>query len=276
MSSEMKEILLTVDVEDNFTREELARPSDWDRYETQVVENTDRVISLLRKLGGDATFFVLGKVAQRHPVIVKKIVDAGYEIASHGYAHELTDRLTPGEFREDVRLSLEVIQSISGNPVCGYRARSFSITRRTPWALTILDDLGLVYDSSTTDAEYETMYGAASASAVSFPHRKLREFPISTARVLNKTAALSGGIVFRLMPYYLYRALLKKSFLFTGPPIIYCHVWEFNKDQPQRQVGFLQKLAQGSWTYSTESKIKKLAKSFTFTSIQKYLTAQER
>lgn len=276
MLSEKKRIILTVDVEDNFTKEELVNPSDWDRYEGQVAANTDRVISLLRSLGGDATFFVLGKVAQRHPSIVKEIADAGYEVASHGYAHELTDRLTPKAFREDVRLSLEILQSISGKPVCGYRARSFSITRQTLWARPILDELGLAYDSSTTDVEHEAMSGAVSASDPAFPHRKLREFPIATVPILNKTAALSGGMVFRLMPYYLYRTLLKKSVLFTGPPIIYCHVWEFNKDQPQRQVGFLQKLAQGSWTYTTESKIKKLAKSFTFMSIQKYLAAQER
>ena len=88
-----------MDVEDNFTRDELVHPDDWDIYEKQVIANTRRVISLLQELAGDATFFVLGKVAERHPAVVRDIADAGYEVASHGYAHELTDKFSPEEFK---------------------------------------------------------------------------------------------------------------------------------------------------------------------------------
>lgn len=269
--SEKAKIILTVDVEDNFTREELVDPSDWNIYEKQVILNTRRVIALLKELNGDATFFVLGKVAERHPVIVKDIADAGYEVASHGYAHELMDRLSPEEFSNDVRRSLDILQRITQKEVCGFRARSFSITRSTIWAFTALEQMGITYDSSMTDVELSATTGRSPEAPREILHHKIIELPINTCSVLGKSVALSGGIAFRLMPYVFYKTLLKDFETSTHLPNIYFHVWEFNKDQPKRRVSLLQALAQGAWTYTTEAKIKKLAECYTFISVQKYL-----
>jgi polysaccharide deacetylase family protein (PEP-CTERM system associated) len=269
--SEKAQIILTVDVEDNFTREELVHPADWDIYEKQVIVNTRRVISLLQKLGGDATFFILGKVAERHPVVVRDIAVAGYDIASHGYAHEITNRLSPAEFRNDVRRSLDILQNITEKPIRGYRTRSFSITRNTLWALPVLQELGIAYDSSMTDVELSVMTSRPLEAPRAILNYKIIELPINTHPILGKNIPLSGGIAFRLTPYSLYKTLLKDSASFTHHPVIYCHVWEFNKDQPKRRVGALQALAQGAWTYTTEAKIRKLSESYTFTSAQRYL-----
>lgn len=269
--SEKTKIILTVDVEDNFTCEELVHPSDWSIYEKQVVINTRRVISLLQELKGDATFFILGKVAERHPVVVRDIATAGYEVASHGYDHQLTNRLSPEEFRKDVHRSLDILQGITKKLICGYRARSFSITRNTLWALPILEELGIIYDSSMTDVELSAITGRPPEAPREIPKHKCVELPINTHEILGKEVPLSGGIAFRLMPYYLYTAFLKKSASFRHHPVIYCHAWEFNKDQPKRRVNLLQRLAQGSWTYTTEAKIRRLSKSYTFISIQDYL-----
>jgi polysaccharide deacetylase family protein (PEP-CTERM system associated) len=258
-------------VEDNFTREELVHPDDWDNYEKQVIVNTRRVISLLRELNGDATFFILGKVAERHPAVVRDIADAGYEVASHGYAHELTDKFSPEEFSTDVRRSLDILKRITQKEIRGFRARSFSITRNTLWALSALEQLGIAYDSSMTDVELSAITGRSPEPPREILHHKIVELPINCRPFLGKNVALSGGIAFRLMPYVLYKEFIKYFKRSSRLPVIYCHVWEFNKDQPKRRVSLLQKLAQGSWTYTTEAKIRKLSECHTFTSMQRYL-----
>jgi polysaccharide deacetylase family protein (PEP-CTERM system associated) len=269
--SEKLKIILTVDVEDNFTREELVHPADWDIYEKQVIVNTRRVISLLGELKGDATFFVLGKVAERHPAVVRDITDAGYEVASHGYAHELTDKFSPEEFSTDLRRSVDILQRIAQREILGFRARSFSVTRNTLWALTSLEQIGIAYDSSMTDVELSAITGRSPETPREILDHKIIELPINSRPILGKNIALSGGIAFRLMPYVFYRAFIKHFESSSRQPVIYCHVWEFNKDQPKRRVSPLQKLAQGTWTYTTEAKIRKLSESYTFTSVQKYL-----
>jgi polysaccharide deacetylase family protein (PEP-CTERM system associated) len=269
--SEKAKIILTVDVEDNFTREELVHPADWDHYEKQVIVNTRRVISLLRELNGDATFFVLGKVAERHPAVVRDIADAGYEVASHGYAHELTGKFSPEEFSTDLRRSLDILQGITQKPIRGFRARSFSITRNTLWALSALEQLGIAYDSSMTDVELSAITGRSQEAPREILHHKIIELPINTRLILGKNVALSGGLAFRLMPHVFYKAFIKYFETSSRQPVIYCHAWEFNKDQPKRRVSPLQKLAQSSWTYATEEKIRKLSESYSFTSVQRYL-----
>ncbi|MGA3282573.1 MAG: polysaccharide deacetylase family protein, partial [Smithella sp.] len=245
--------------------EELANPGDWEIYEGQVVQNTDHVIKTLNDLNADATFFVLGKVAQRHPEIVSHIQKAGYEVASHGFAHELVDSMTEQAFEDDLRKSLDVLQSITGDKVKGFRARSFSISMQTLWALDILAKYHLDYDSSIVDIEVERI------GPKKILHYSFVEFPISTTRILGFQQLISGGIAFRLIPFAIYLKMLKCSSSFMNNRVLYCHVWEFNKDQPKRKISLLQSIAQAPWTYTTESKIRKLALNYKFISIRKYL-----
>jgi|WetSurMetagenome_2_1015567.scaffolds.fasta_scaffold245466_2 peptidoglycan-N-acetylglucosamine deacetylase len=261
MSFENADIILTVDVEDNFTLEELVRPSDWETYKKQAIENTRRVIALLKKFNAGATFFVLGKLAERHPVIVKEIVDAGYELASHGYAHKPVSEMTRDEFESDVRNSIEILEGIAHTKVTGFRARSFSITLKNLWAFEVLKDLGLSYDSSCYDFEFEKIVGQEENAC-----QGIKEFPVMTRRFLGRRITMAGGVMFRLLPV----PILQQAF---NPPweiesiMIYCHIWEFNRDQPARRIGVLQKIAQSSLTYTTESKLIYLARKYRFISI---------
>jgi polysaccharide deacetylase family protein (PEP-CTERM system associated) len=256
-----KTAILTVDVEDNFTREELVRPDDWGKYEEQVVENTSLVIASLKELGVGATFFILGRVAERRPEVVSAIQEAGYEVASHGYAHEIVWKMTKGAFEEDVMKALNGLKPIVQKKVQGFRARSFSITKKTPWALNILKMHGFSYDASMKDFE-----------ATDAAHDgEILEFPISTTNVLSRNVSLSGGIALRLLPFSLYVKLLRRSPSFQQLPLIYFHVWEYNKDQPKRKVGFLQSLSQSPRTYTTPQRIKWLSRYYSFVSIETYL-----
>jgi polysaccharide deacetylase family protein (PEP-CTERM system associated) len=268
MSSETNNtVILTIDVEDNFTKEELAYEDDWQEYEGQVVANTQRVLDVLRDIDASATFFILGKVAERHPEVVSAIHGAGHEVASHGYAHELVNEMTPEEFEADVRRSIVVLEGIANTKVAGFRARSFSITLETAWAFGILQRLGLTYDSSCYDSEFEKIAALESQAA-----QGMKEFPVATKRVLGRRITLSGGIVFRLLP----NSMLRRDFASPGTnetPMIYCHVWEFNKDQPKRKIGMLQKIAQSPLMYTTESKLRALASKYNLVSVQQYMAS---
>ena len=203
-------------------------------------------------------------MAERHPEIVKAIHQAGHEVASHGYAHELVSEMTPEEFEADVQRSVAILEGIVDTRVAGFRARSFSINSETSWAFGLLDKLGLMYDSSCYDSEFEQIV-AEKRNAVRF----VSEFPVATKQVLGRRVTMMGGIVFRLLPNSILRKILTNG---TGEiPMIYCHVWEFNKDQPKRKIGVLQRIAQSPVAYTTESRLRYLAKSHKFISMQQHV-----
>ena len=262
-------IILSFDVEDNFTRDELAAPEDWKRYELQVVENTGRVIRLLHRLNADATFFVVGKTAERHPELVKIIVEGGFEVACHGYAHEPVDQMTEKEFEEDLQKSVSILERITSTKIRGYRARSFSINRNTLWAFEVLRRNGLAYDSSLTESEFKHLSGNEPGF-----HKLLNslvEIPVCNKRFMGRDWNISGGVVLRLFFFPLYRFLLENCCDENRCKIIYAHVWEFNRDQPKRKVGWLQKIGQSSHTYSTPSKIEKFSTTNEFISMEAFL-----
>lgn len=270
MSSKPR-LMVTFDIEDNFTRDELRNDADWAKYEGQVLPNTEKIVALLQEWQADATFFVLGKVADRRPEVVRCIARAGFEIASHGYAHELVHRQTEASFEDDLRRSLGALENVTGKKVVGYRARSFSITRATPWALDVLARNGIEFDSSLTDIEFRALTGQTSTTPRPLPQHPFVEVPISTAQIGGRNLTLSGGSVLRLAPYPLYACALANSASFQDCPMVYSHAWEFNRDQPQRKVGLLQSMAQASWTYTTQQKLERLARDYELTSMRRYL-----
>ena len=145
---------LSFDVEEHFQVSAFwseARRQQWDRYESRVENNTRKLVELLAQHGTKATFFVLGWVAERYPGLVKLLVGQGHEIASHGYGHELVTTQSPEQFRHDVRKAKYILEDLTGSPVLGYRAPSFSITAESQWALSILVEEGYRYDSSMYD-----------------------------------------------------------------------------------------------------------------------------
>jgi len=259
--------ILTFDIEDNFTKDELASTSDWDLYERQVVDNTNIILELLFKHHVTATFFVLGKVAARHPEVVENIFKAGHEIASHGFIHERVDLLGKKGFLDDIVRSKEVIEAITGATLKGFRAMAFSIDADTSWALDIIRDQGFNYDSSilsTTFSEHASQFRDLFAGT-------LHEIAPTALKLSRINLTLGGGVFFRLGPFCVIRYLIHHINKNGHPFIIYSHAWEFNKDQPKRKVSFTQSIAQSPLTYTTHHRLERLLKEFSFTSIANYM-----
>ncbi len=228
---------MTVDVEDYFQVQAFAGVIDrasWDAIPCRVEANMDRILQQFDQAGVAATFFTLGWVADRYPGIVRRIVAAGHELASHGYGHARADGQTPDEFREDVRRARGVLQDLGGVPVVGYRAPTFSIGPRNPWAFGVLAEEGHAYSSSVFPVRHD-LYGAPDAPR--FPHRPaagpLLEIPMTTVRLGGRNLPCAGGGYFRLTPYPLFRALLRRfNRVDAAPGVFYFHPWEIDPGQP--------------------------------------------
>lgn len=228
---------MTVDVEDYFQVQAFAGvidPATWDAIPCRVEANMDRILELFARTGIAATFFTLGWIADRYPGIVRRIVDAGHELASHGYGHARADGQTPDQFRDDVRRARRVLQDLGGVPVVGYRAPTFSIGRRNPWAFDVLADEGYTYSSSVYPVRHD-LYGTPDAPR--FPYRPaagpLIEIPMTTLRMGGRNLPCAGGGYFRLMPYAMFRAMLRRfNRVDAAPGVFYFHPWEIDPGQP--------------------------------------------
>ncbi len=234
---------LTIDVEDYFQVAALAEAvdrDDWSSMEYRVEANTDRLLALFDEHQTKATFFTLGWVAERSPALIRRIRDAGHEIASHGYSHQLIYTQTPEVFREETRKSKTVLEDITGNAVTGYRAASYSITSKSRWALDILCEEGFTWDSSIFPVHHDR-YGMPGT-----PHEPyllqtpnggtLTEFPLSTCPIGQYRLPIAGGGYFRLFPYGLSRWGLGKINKAGQPFIFYLHPWEIDTEQPRLKV----------------------------------------
>jgi polysaccharide deacetylase family protein (PEP-CTERM system associated) len=228
---------LTVDVEDYFQVSALApviARDTWDARECRVERNVGRLLELFDAHGAQATFFTLGWIAERYPALVRRIVDAGHELASHGYGHERASEQTPEAFARDVRRSKALLEDVGGRPIRGYRAPSFSIGHANPWAFDVLLDAGYRYSSSVYPVRHDH-YGMPDAPRFPYAARPgLLEIPVTTARVWGRNVPAGGGGYFRLAPYGLSRwALRRVNTLDERPAIFYFHPWEIDPGQPR-------------------------------------------
>jgi polysaccharide deacetylase family protein (PEP-CTERM system associated) len=195
----------------------------------------DRMLHLMADLEVSATCFVLGWIAERLPGLVRRIADAGHEIASHGYRHELVYDLSPAEFRTDVQQSKYLLEDIVERDVLGYRAPSFSVTN---WAFPILEELGFRYDSSffpTTIAHdrYGRLEGANAAGDLANNGGHLAEVSLPCLTLGRQALPWAGGGYFRLIPYPLFRLGVKKILGSGKPYVFYIHPWEIDAGQPR-------------------------------------------
>lgn len=319
--------ILTIDLEDYYqvsAFEGVVKREDWDKYESRVERNTCRVLDILSDqesllpsrpspftpdgadlpplgsnprppAGPRATFFVLGWVAERFPRLIREVHQQGYEIASHGYDHRAVYDMSPVEFREDVRKSKKILEDICGFEIIGYRAPSYSITKKSLWALEILAEEGYRYDSSIFPI-YHDRYGIPDAPrfpfAVCFNGKgcvnfsdvlspgasslrprfsdALLEFPISTVGFFGQNIPVSGGGYFRLLPYSFVRLGLKRINEVEGRPFtFYLHPWEMDSSQPRIQgAGVFSRLRHYSNLAKTEMKFRELLKEFSFSSMR--------
>ncbi len=230
---------LSVDVEDWFqvgAFETVIDRKDWDSLECRVERNTDAVMALFDDAGIKGTFFTLGWVAERYPALMRRIVAAGHELASHGYGHDRVFTLSPEQFAADIERTRKLIEDISGALVSGYRAPSFSIDQRTPWAHEILAEQGYSYSSSVAPVKHDH-YGWAEAPRFAFrpvAGSDFLEVPVTTAQLGPKRLAAGGGGFFRLLPYAFSRwAIRQVNEDEQRPAIIYFHPWEIDPDQPR-------------------------------------------
>ncbi|HEY0420093.1 MAG TPA: XrtA system polysaccharide deacetylase [Acetobacteraceae bacterium] len=258
---------ITVDVEDYFQVEAFAgiiRRDDWDSYEPRVVANTCRILDQFAAAGVHGTFFTLGWVAERHPQLVRRIVAEGHELASHGHGHQRVDRLDAAGFRADISRAKRLLEDIGQVAVAGYRAPTFSISARTPWAYSVLEETGHRYSSSVYPIRHD-LYGAPDAPRVPFRpgDGSLWELPMSTVRVLERNLPCSGGGFFRLLPYALFRLGLRAANRAGRIGIFYTHPWEIDAGQPRMvQAGRLSKFRHYLNLAATSRRLDRLLRDF--------------
>ncbi|WP_234031938.1 XrtA system polysaccharide deacetylase [Porphyrobacter sp. SLTP] len=230
---------LSVDVEDWFqvgAFENVIARGEWDSIKTRVEDNVYRVIDLFAEADVSATFFTLGWVAKRHPNMIRRIADAGHELASHGYDHARVFTMDRAGFAEDIRKARTIIEDCSGVAVTGYRAPSFSIDHRTPWAFAELAEQGYAYSSSVAPVAHDH-YGWPEAPRFAFkplPWSPMIELPVTTAMLGGRRVAAGGGGFFRVLPYAFSRWAIRQVNRSDGrPAVFYFHPWEVDPDQPR-------------------------------------------
>ena len=269
----------TVDVEDYFHVAALSSVisrASWGSRELRVERNTERLMEILAERGVHATFFVLGWLAERVPALVRRIAEAGHEVACHGYSHQLVYKQTPGEFREETVRAKHFLEDTVGHAVLGYRAASFSVTRQSLWALDVLIDLGFRYDSSIFPIHHD-LYGIPGATPephrVSAPSgRTLAEFPMSAANFFGLQVPVSGGGYFRILPYWLTRAGLEQINHRRGRPFaFYLHPWELDPGQPRIKVGAFSRFRHYTNLSRCEARLRRVLGEFAFTSMYECL-----
>jgi polysaccharide deacetylase family protein (PEP-CTERM system associated) len=230
---------LSVDVEDWFhvgAFEEVIERGSWDAQSDRVERNCDQILEMFAEAEVSATFFTLGWVAQRHGALLRRIAAAGHEIASHGWDHARVFTLDAKSFAADLERSRKVLEDATGAPVTGYRAPSFSIDRRTPWAYMVLAEQGYAYSSSVAPVVHDH-YGWRDAPRFAFkplPWSELIELPVTTAELAGRRMAAGGGGFFRVLPYAFSRWAIRQVNRREGrAAVFYFHPWEIDPGQPR-------------------------------------------
>ncbi len=258
---------LTIDVEDYFQVSAFdghVHRDAWERMPSRVEHNVEQLLQLLDDHRARATFFTLGWVAQRHPSLVRRIVGQGHELASHGFGHRRASELDHAAFSDDIRRAKAVLEDISGTPVIGYRAPSFSIGKRNLWAFDCIAAAGYRYSSSVYPVRHDH-YGMPDAPR--FPYRVrdgLMELPVTTTRLFGRNLPAGGGGYFRLAPYHVSRwAIARVNRLEQRPAIFYFHPWEIDPEQPRVEgIGLKTRFRHYLNLHRTKARLKRLLSDF--------------
>jgi len=266
---------ISIDLEDWFcvyNLRDVVRREDWDIQELRIDQSTRLILKLLSIHNTKATFFVLGWIAEQVPGLVREIEEEGHEIATHGYSHTPLIRMTPQSFREDLERALEVTKRCIRQDILGFRAPSFSITERTSWAFEILEKAGIRYDSSLFPVGFHPDYGMPKAHlGIHRISDSLVEFPLSCVEVLGRRIPCGGGAYFRIYPYRLTKALLKRCNREARPAIFYLHPWEVDLEQPRVRLPLLKRWRHYYNLDKTLDRLDRLLTDFEFTSVKEVL-----
>ena len=228
---------MTVDVEDYFqvsAFEKSITQNEWSKLPLRVEDNTNRLLDVFAEHDVKSTFFCLGWVAEKCPNVIRRIVDEGHELASHGYDHTRLNYLNHESFLQDVSKSKRILEDISGSAVIGYRAPSFSINEKTQWAYETLANLGFVYSSSTYPIAHD-LYGVPTWPRFKYERPEgIIEIPVPTLNVRGKNRGIGGGGYFRLLPYWLSKRRINRYLADEKHPYsFYFHPWEIDAEQPR-------------------------------------------
>lgn len=266
---------MTVDVEDYFhvaALKDVVDIDNWDAMPSRVVKNTHGLMELFDIHQIKGTFFILGWVAEKHPELVKDITKAGHEVASHGYSHQLIYSQTPEVFREETKRSKAILEDLSGKSVDGYRAASYSITRKSLWALNILAELGFTWDSSIFPV-YHDNYGIpetpTSIYTIKTQHGELTEVPITSAKWMGMNVPAAGGGYFRQFPYPMFKYFFQRASLNnTESKLFYIHPWEIDPGQPKfDNASFFSRFRHYTNLDKCYSRLERLVDDFEFSTI---------
>jgi len=271
--------VISVDLEDWYTSAYLRDYVSEKQCVPAIHEATLPILELFRQENINATFFVLGSIAEKHPSLIKKIADSGHEIASHGFSHTPLWKQTPASFKNEIRKTNGVLENITGKKVKGYRAPYASLDLSTAWAINILEDEGFVYDSSIFPMR-TPLYGVKNAPVSEYkissknilqhnPSAKIIEIPFSIYQFGFLKIPCTGGIYGRMLPYFILKLLLSK--IEKNRPInFYFHPWETYRGIPRINVPFYNRLVS---YYNIETYLEKIAKAtrqFNFCSFEQY------
>lgn len=244
-------IVLSFDVEEHYRIEAASQleisPSQKAHYAERLEPSTRWLLDQLFRFNVRATFFVVGEIARHNPALIRAIHDSGHEVASHGWDHQRVLAMTPAAFRRDIRQSKEALEDVIGEPVRGYRAPTFSVVRQTAWALDVLAEEELAYDSSIYPVRHDR-YGVPAAPRVPFrahgERHSILELPPATLRLFGVNTPMGGGGYFRLFPLFLTRWALRQARRSGSPAVatLYFHPWEFDPDQERLPLGRLSRL----------------------------------
>lgn len=270
--------VMTIDVEDYFhvsVFDGVVPRSQWDRLESRVCRNTERLLDLFDEQSVRATFFILGWVAERHPSLIARIAAGGHELACHSHEHRLVYDLTREQFRTDVRRAKAAIEDASGRRVAGYRAPSYSITPRSLWALDVLIEEGFTYDASIFPIHHDR-YGIPLSPRHPYVVRReagtIIEVPASTIRLGPLNLPVAGGGYFRMLPYEWARTgIAHLNRIEQRSAIFYLHPWEIDPDQPRLATSKLGTLRHYRNLDKTEERLRALLGDFEFSTVMHML-----
>jgi polysaccharide deacetylase family protein (PEP-CTERM system associated) len=263
--------VFSVDVEEYFhvnAFERIVARESWHTYPSRVAASTEQLLELLDRHGARGTFFVLGWLAERQPALIRRIAAAGHEIASHGWWHRRIVTIGPGEFREEVRTSKSVLESITGEAVLGYRAPSFSILPGMEWAFDVLLEEGYRYDSSLFPIQRA---GYGSPDAPTYPHfvtrpaGKLLELPMTVTSIAGRRVAASGGGWLRHLPYGVTQRAFRQHDERRVPAMLYLHPWEIDGEQPRLSVPVVTRLRHYGGISRMRPRLERMLREFRFT-----------
>ncbi|PYP18659.1 MAG: polysaccharide deacetylase family protein [Gemmatimonadetes bacterium] len=271
----------TVDLEEFFqvaALESRVPRSEWGHFESRLAAPVAQLLDLLASHHAQATFFVLGWVAARQPELIRAIARAGHEIASHGWDHARVTTQSPVQFQVSIRRTKDLLEEITGEPVWGFRAPSFSIVRGREWALDLLINEGYRYDSSLFPVRrpgggYGYPAGLSDPHWLERPAGGLVEIPPTTLRWCGMRLPAAGGAYFRLLPYGIVQAAFRQSEQRGIPGTFYIHPWELDPAQPRLAVAWHTRVRHYGGLSRTTRQLARLFSEFRFTAVRDTVAA---